>query len=419
MIQKCKDGTIKYRNPFSGTECWYTPGRRHRPGQHDRHEAQPLLLHDPQDYCSFCPAHYAQTTPEKGRMVVQQGSWVLRENLNAEQIVAEAAEFRRIGNLFEIISLDYWKENYGFRLSPLQARRLEIYLSTEAGREHVQAMLHHRHRRKHDVNDLEKTAEGFFGGAHDLMIPRQHFRDDAVNDAQLFSTGEMTPEAHEQFFQLTLHTLKEFYQENPFIRFVAVYTNWRRDAGATFAHLHRQVIGLDRWGETVQRCVDEVKRNAHCFSEHLDMLSGRLRLAVCENDEAVAVVDIGQPFSTIAVFCRRNGAPHKLEAAQTRGVSDLVHAIHAALGAQEPCNEEWYYAPRDSVCPFPWFVLIKWRKNRHAGFEGITGIFIDVYRPEEVRDLLVERLQKLRSEGRIAAMRIGEECGQRQELNRV
>ena len=88
----------------------------------------------------------------------------------------------------------------------------------------------------------------------------------------------------------------------------------------------------------------------------------------------------------------------------------MVHAIHAATGSQISCNEEWYYTPIDSVYKMPWRILIKWRINVPAGFEGGTSIYINPMTPVEIRDRLVPVLYKLRDERTIGFIRIAEEC---------
>jgi galactose-1-phosphate uridylyltransferase len=93
-----------------------------------------------------------------------------------------------------------------------------------------------------------------------------------------------------------------------------------------------------------------------------------------------------------------------------RGFSDLVHACHAAAGNQISSNEEWYYTPVDSIYKMPWHILIKWRLNVTAGFEGGTKIYINPISPVDLRDKVVPRLYKLRDEGKIAGIRIAEEC---------
>jgi galactose-1-phosphate uridylyltransferase len=91
-------------------------------------------------------------------------------------------------------------------------------------------------------------------------------------------------------------------------------------------------------------------------------------------------------------------------------MSNLVHAVHAAMGSQISCNEEWYYTPIDAIYKMPWHVLIKWRVTVTAGFEGGTSIFINPMTPIELRDKMVPRLYKLRDEGKIGWIRIAEEC---------
>ena len=92
-------------------------------------------------------------------------------------------------------------------------------------------------------------------------------------------------------------------------------------------------------------------------------------------------------------------------------MSDLVQACHAASGAQISSNEEWYYTPVDAVYRMPWHVLIKWRINTSAGFEGGTSIYINPISPSEVRDRVVPNLYRLRDEGKIGySIRLAEEC---------
>jgi hypothetical protein len=91
-------------------------------------------------------------------------------------------------------------------------------------------------------------------------------------------------------------------------------------------------------------------------------------------------------------------------------MSDLIHACHAAMGPEIPCNEEWRYKPPDADVPMPWRVLIKWRISNPAGFEGGTNIYVNTIDPESLRDKVVPRLFQLKNEGKIAPMRIAFEC---------
>ena len=154
-----------------------------------------------------------------------------------------------------------------------------------------------------------------------------------------------------------------------------------------------------------------LREDPNVFNEYGANFASYHNLVFAENDHAIAFVGIGHRFPTIEIFSRcQAGRPYEHSDEEIRGVSNLVQACHAAMGSQISCNEEWYYTPVDAVYKMPWHVLIKWRVNVPAGFEGGTSIFINPMTPLELRDKIVPRLYKLRDEGKINDLRIAEEC---------
>ena len=91
-------------------------------------------------------------------------------------------------------------------------------------------------------------------------------------------------------------------------------------------------------------------------------------------------------------------------------MSDVLHAIHAAGGPQLPCNEEWHHRPPAMDEAIVWRIVLKWRISTLAGFEGATKIYLNTLSPWDVRDRLLPELHRLRDEGAIAPMSIGDEC---------
>ncbi len=111
------DGTTKQLNPFTGTEVWSVPGRGNKPITNEIPiTAQKIEVHNPEDYCSFCDAKYFETPPEKQRMVLENGEYKKLDYIIAEEYYKTLAEFRRVPNLFEIVTLDYWRKNYDFKI---------------------------------------------------------------------------------------------------------------------------------------------------------------------------------------------------------------------------------------------------------------------------------------------------------------
>lgn len=418
LIEEFKDGAVRYRNPFARTESWYTPGRRHRPlHTRTKRTAKPISLHTPQDYCAFCPAHYFSTTPEKSRFELHRHGWHFVDHPLPEHLFSQPAQFRHIGNLYEIISFDYWQENYGHKLDDSQREHQRAYLESAKGREHVISLLRQKQKNldiravRRNPGELERLSAFLFGGSHDLVVTERHYRHDAVDTSHVCGTGDLTPEEHGHYFSISIHAAEEIYHRNPFVEFVCVYTNWLRDAGASFEHLHRQILGADFGSEEIVRGGNLAKTEPQVYEDYARYLAFENNFILCENEHAVAFADVGRPFPTIAVFSRCAGltpAEHKKE--EVRGISDIVHAVHAALGTNKSVNEEWYYSPPRSGLLVPWYILIKWRNHHLAGIEGITNIFPNEFSPLDIKERLAEKMLDLRRAGRIANLKIDSEC---------
>ncbi len=416
------DGTLKHINPLTGTEVWTVPTRAHRPF-YNRPIKPPksLLKGEKENFCDFCFSEYFRTPPEKSRLIQKSdGQYQILEKLNPDMIEASKAVFRRVANLFEIVTIDYWKKNHGFQLSPSQIHWRQSYLGNPRGMEHVLRIIDNKLNLS--VQDPEgishistdekiAMADAFFGGSHELVIAGHHYKPDAEYDNELFSSGEMSPDEHYRYMRFTIDAISDIYVNNKFVRYVTVFQNWLESAGASLEHLHKQLVGLDEWGTSIQYEVDIAKENPNIYNESIVNFSALHNLIFAENDYALALSEIGHRYPTLAIYSKSSHprpAEHTEE--ELRGFSDLVHACHAAMGAQCPCNEEWYYSPPDAVNVMPWHILIKWRAINLAGFEGGTKIYINPISPSSLRDMVVPRLYQLRNEGKIKNIRIATEC---------
>ena len=176
------DGTIKQRNPFTGTQVWTVPGRGARPLATPVTDARPLSADDRLASCAFCPSRLRQTPPEKARLVADaQGSFFghrLVENVPSWQLDDTVAQFRRIPNLFEILPWSYWRVNHGMTMTPQQQERQEAYLAHPDGRAHVCEVLdavlaaNDAGLKAEDLTEreLRERSAPFFAGGHDVIV---------------------------------------------------------------------------------------------------------------------------------------------------------------------------------------------------------------------------------------------------------
>ena len=416
---KMPDGTIKQINPFSNTEVWCVEERGRKPTINSvPHAPEPLDRREPEDYCHFCETNYIFTPPEKNRVYLDPaGSWKREPFIQSDSLEKYPAEFRRLGNLFEIVTYDYWRMNYGYVMPAFCKEWQDSYLASKKGYDHIMNVLELKLRMigldmsgMSEDERILKTAP-FFGGCHELLIGRKHFVAGAESHHELCSSGELSPDEHYQYLLLAVDTLLDIYRQNPFVRYISVFQNWLKPAGASFDHLHKQLVGLDEWGVQMSSETESLRGNPNLYNELGSNFAIYNSLLIAENDYAMAFTEIGHRFPTVAIYSKsHNCRPFEQTEDEIRGMSDLVHAVHCAITSQTTCNEEWFFAPFDSIYAAPWHILIKLRLHNPAGFEGNTKIYINPISPEKLSRDISEALVERRSAGLIApGIRVGEE----------
>lgn len=419
-LTRMSDGTVKQINPFSGTEVWTIPGRANRPLGLVNTNPEPIDEDRRGHYCSFCTQRILETPPEKAR-IVGDGT---KSRILRSQSVDELAgpwDFRRIPNLFEILSFDYWVKNYGYELSSEQRQRRDSYISDPAGKAHVLSVLETKARASgadmeawHARSERERLegADGFFGGGHDVVVGRRHFVDGATNDAQLASSGTLTPAEHNWYMALTIDAMRDLYATNRYARYVQVFQNWLKPAGASFDHLHKQLVAIDERSVNAEIEVAKVRSNPNVYNELAVDYAGYQNLIIAENKHAVAYAGFGHRYPTLEVYSKSaEPMPWEQSPEEQAGMSDMLHAMHVATGGNIACNEEWHHKPIDLDIPMPWRILLKWRVSTLAGFEGGTKIYVNTIDPWTLRDRVVPQLLAARAEGKIAStINIATEC---------
>jgi galactose-1-phosphate uridylyltransferase len=424
LIHEMPDGTLKMTNPLTGRSAWWVPGRSGRPMMHQTPECiEYEHTREPEDYCSFCPVNVLEAPPEIERRIPDGDGYRSEFHLLPGDLQESEWAFRRVTNLYEIVTLDYWRRNYDYRGRSGHHEWAEAYKSDARGREHLLNLVRTKTAAMREAgeeipdrseDEMLEEVDSFFLGCHQLIIGSRHFQPDAQcgNAQTLQSSGAFSSEEHFEYLRFTVDSIRDIHEQNRYVRYVVAFQNWMRPSGASFDHLHKQLVGLDDWGTLITREVEACRSDPNYYNSMVVNFAGYNNLVIAENEHAVLYADFGHRNPTLAIYSKSHHLrPFEHEPEELRGISDLVHACHAAQGSDTSCNEEWYYQPRDCLERIPFHILIKWRVNNPAGFEGGTSIFINPVRPTDVRDEIVPNLFKLREEGRIAAgIRIAEEC---------
>lgn len=389
-----RDGTVKQVNPFTGTEVWTIPGRGDRPLVGATRDPQPLAPGSADRLCAFCRENYLQTPPEKARVVREDDGWRTFRYERAAQLSESVAEFRIVPNLFEIMSLDYWRDNHGYELPEESIKRRLAYLADPAGRAHVLGLLARHRPALAGASDEQIARSSVFGGFHDVLIARRHVVDGARADDQLASAGSLSPQEHEQYIALTLDAARRLYVANPHARNVVIFQNWLRPAGASFDHLHKQLVAIDELGTNRLADIRHLSADPDLVNDYRSLVREN-GLIVAETDCAVLVAGVGHRFPSLEVWTRRNACDlWNIAPEEFRDLSATLHAAHVAMGAELPANEEWHYRPPIMRERLPIRIVLKWRISNPAGFEGGSGIFINTIDPWSVAKRTREQLAR-------------------------
>ena len=133
-----------------------------------------------------------------------------------------------------------------------------------------------------------------------------------------------------------------------------------------------------------------------------------------KRDHALALAGVGHRYPTVEIYSTAAAnRPWEHSADALRGMSDMLHACHAATGPLVPTNEEWHYRPVGASVAMPWRINLKWRISTLAGFEGGTKINVNTIAPGMLREQMVAAMVPLRDAGTIAPLAVGDECSHR------
>lgn len=196
------------------------------------------------------------------------------------------------------------------------------------------------------------------------------------------------------FMSIIQRRLSE-HAASPHVRYSQVIINHGREAGASLAHPHGQILGLPFVPGEI---LDEERAFARfaggcviCTTIEAERSAGER--VVFENDDVVCIAPFwsGAPFELMVMPTHhemhlQDDTPESL-AAMGRGVRDAVAHLKGALG-DVAYNLGIHTAPHEHAGMFHWHVHLWPNLVTAAGFERGTGVMINVVSPEDAATAL-------------------------------
>jgi UDPglucose--hexose-1-phosphate uridylyltransferase len=221
-----------------------------------------------------------------------------------------------------------------------------------------------------------------------------------------------TPEHNRTFSELPLETIKrilfifkvrmEELGKDPRFRYVVLFKNRGREAGASMQHSHSQIIALPiipkRVSEEITGGSRYFNRHGRCvFCDVIRQEAERKIRVIEENDDFIAIAPFAArfPFETW-ILPKEHGSDYgKIKQTQYRTLAgillDSLKRINKVL-KNPPYNLVFHTAPlkEEALAHFHWHIEIIPKVTRVAGFEWGTGFYINPTPPEQCAEYLRE-----------------------------
>lgn len=200
-------------------------------------------------------------------------------------------------------------------------------------------------------------------------------------------------------YLMALRILKENLERDHRIRYVSIFKNQGREAGASIPHPHTQVIATEKIPPSIVREVRLFeKTRSESGEEAMSRVIEESRIGnrLILSDQHLAVFTPYAPISPYEFWI----APLISRAEWEDSLSDIGKVLRLTIAAMKqflgevPYNFYFHLPPRDNEV-FCWHIEFVPRSNIHAGYELGFGAYIITSSPEETAKLYKEHIDKV------------------------
>ena len=221
-----------------------------------------------------------------------------------------------------------------------------------------------------------------------------------------------TPDHGQAFSELPLETIKrilfifkmrmEELRKDPRFRYVVLFKNRGREAGASLRHSHSQIIALPivpkRVSEEIVGGKRYFSRHGRCvFCDVIRQEAERKVRVVEENSDFIAIAPFAArfPFETWILPGKHASDYGMITQTQYRTLAEILSTVLKRINTvlrNPPYNLVFHTAPltEGDLVHFHWHIEIIPKVTRIAGFEWGTGFYINPMPPERCAEYLRE-----------------------------
>ena len=250
--------------------------------------------------------------------------------------------------------------------------------------------------------DLNREADGLYDkmngiGAHEVIIESPRHED---------AFSELPTEHMLLVFKAFQHRIKDLEHDDRF-RYVLVFKNFGKAAGASLEHSHSQLVALPVLPRKIESemtgALTYYKYKERCV--YCDIIHQELKQdvrVVCKNDHFITITPFAPrtPFEMWILPIKHSSAYHEQSEEQLRALTEIFSESLCRLDAcipNVPYNFVLHTQPLRSehLKHFHFHFEIVPKLTSIAGFEWGSGFYINPMPPEEAAAFLRESLERI------------------------
>jgi UDPglucose--hexose-1-phosphate uridylyltransferase len=186
------------------------------------------------------------------------------------------------------------------------------------------------------------------------------------------------------------------YCRNSLVKYVSIFKNWGKEAGASLSHSHSQLVTLPILPPLIKRELDAISRATHCpFCNIVAQEKQSCRL-IDENEDWILIAPFYSqaPYETWILPKRHFANLQEMHEAEGKSLAAL---LKRALGSMRSLLNDPPYNFMIFQLPFSYHLNIRIHPalSKIAGFERSTGVYINSFAPEKAADELRQHLKAI------------------------
>jgi len=193
----------------------------------------------------------------------------------------------------------------------------------------------------------------------------------------------------------------KFLQEKPYVKYVSIFRNHRREAGASLSHAHSQIIATPIIPKIVELELNASKKawenNSECIFCRIIRDEKESPRFIWENTHFIAFAPWASinPFEFWIFPKKHESSPLESGSEERQSFAEILRLCLGSLDRllnDPPYNFGFHIAPVGDYEFYHWHVEVYPRLAIWAGFEKSTGMYINVIPPEDAAESLKKEI---------------------------